>query len=683
MDFDPLAQQQSDRIFQVWIQNLVKHSPEELAGKLASRHCPGTPATASRLSNGAFNICYRVTFKEGLRVVVRFAALGRVIARREKVEDEVAVMEYVAKHTEIPVPKVLGSGNCVVGPYIVMDFIDGNPLSEHLRDPSQETATLNPSIPMSVLKRAYFGMAEVLLELSKPEFPFIGAIRQDELGNWVVQKRPLTFNMNRLAQFSNIPFHVFERRRFNNAAEYFEELASHHLHHFEFQRNDAVTDEADCRKKYIARCLFRKLSREISKEHCNGPFRIFCDDLCPDNVLIGPNLVVTGVVDWEFAYAAPVEYTYAAPWWLLLERPEDWEPDLNQFLVRFMPRFRTFLDALKDCETGKIKRGTLSESQRLSATMERSFETGLFWICLASRHSSMFDEIYWNYIDQTFFGSFTTLEDRLHLLSAEERNRIDIVVREKTKQGIRPSTNLSRVASTGRRTARCKRTTIVNRVPTEALRAKLHARIQIPTRLTGRLALLHRVARNIIRDGQRARLGRVGIAAQTLPDGHDSVQAERVGAAADLRSGRGTGNVTLRRGDSGAVVHDRRAAEALRSELHACIGEAGLGAGRLAGLHRVARDEDGGVEGAVVCVVRVAAEAAPAERRVDSADAVAGLAACAAVDGLAAAITELAAAVAEGAAGAGCASVVGAAESVEGDGLSGEECVLSYGLLVS
>jgi hypothetical protein len=115
--------------------------------------------------------------------LVRFTALGRVIARREKVEDEVAIMEYVAKHTEIPVPKVLGSGNCVVGPYIMMDFIDENPLSEYLRDPSQEIATLSPSISMSVLRRAYFGMAEILLELSRPEFPFTGAIRRDELGN--------------------------------------------------------------------------------------------------------------------------------------------------------------------------------------------------------------------------------------------------------------------------------------------------------------------------------------------------------------------------------------------------------------------------------------------------------------------------------------------------------------------
>ncbi|KAJ5123909.1 phosphotransferase enzyme family protein [Penicillium bovifimosum] len=340
MDFDNLAKEQSDRVYLVWIQNLLRNVPEELAGKLASQHYPGTPVTASRLRNGAFNICYRVTYDNGHRVVVRFTALGRAIARNEKVEDEVSIMNYVAQHTTIPVPKVLGHGKCAVGPYIVMSFIEGDTLSGYLRDPLQETATLSSKISMSVLKRAYFGMAEVLLELSKPEFPYIGAIRKDESGVWTVPKRPLTFNMNRLAQFSNIPHSVFGQQHFSTAADYFEELAQQHFYHLEFQRNDAIADRADCRKKYVARCLFRKLSREVSKAHCSGPFRLYCDDLHPDNVLVDASkLVVSGVVDWEFTYAAPVEFTYAAPWWLLLQRPENWDDDLEQFLARFMPRF--------------------------------------------------------------------------------------------------------------------------------------------------------------------------------------------------------------------------------------------------------------------------------------------------------------------------------------------------------
>ncbi|GFF42389.1 beta-1,3-glucan-binding protein [Aspergillus lentulus] len=139
-------------------------------------------------------------------------------------------------------------------------------------------------------------------------------------------------------------------------------------------------------------------------------------------------------------------------------------------------------------------------------------------------------------------------------------------------------------------------------------------------RYPSRLALLHRVPGNVIRDSQRARLGRVGVAAQTLPDRHNDIQTERAEAATNLQSIRRTSNVTLRRGDRGRVVHYRRAAEALRSELHACVGEAGLGAGGLVGLHRVAGDENGGFQGAVVGVVRVAAEGAPAEGRVDAAE---------------------------------------------------------------
>lgn len=345
-------------------------------------------------------------------------------------------MQYVAQHTAVPVPKVWGSGKCAVGPYIVMDFVEGKPLSLYLREPSREIATLRPDIHMAVWKTAYSGMADILLELSKTEFPFIGAVRPNESDEWTVQKRPFTFNMNRLAQFSNIPLGVFGQQRFASAADYFEELARQHFYHLELQHNDAVIDDADCRKKYIARCLFRKLSRGISKEHCNGPFKLYCDDLRPDNVLVDKErrLAVTGVVDWEFTYAAPVEFTLAAPWWLLLEKPEDWEVDLDQFLTRFMPRFHTFLEVLKDCETRKIQDGSLSQSQRLSVAMEKSLETGLFWICLASRHGSMFDEIYWKFIDPRFYGPFTTIEDRLGLLSAEERAGVDTMVESKMQQ---------------------------------------------------------------------------------------------------------------------------------------------------------------------------------------------------------------------------------------------------------
>lgn len=82
---DSVAVKRSDLIFSFWLQKLRGNCPEGLVGNLASRHCPGTPATARRLKNGAFNVCYRISFTDGSRVIVRLAALGRTVARTEKV----------------------------------------------------------------------------------------------------------------------------------------------------------------------------------------------------------------------------------------------------------------------------------------------------------------------------------------------------------------------------------------------------------------------------------------------------------------------------------------------------------------------------------------------------------------------------------------------------------------------
>ncbi|RJE21676.1 Phosphotransferase enzyme family [Aspergillus sclerotialis] len=141
--------------------------------------------------------------------------------------------------------------------------------------------------------------------------------------------------------------------------------------------------------------------------------------------------IVSGVTDWEYTYAAPAEFIHVAPWWLLLQSPEDWEDDLNQFLRRYTAKLRVFLEALNHCENKLIEQRRLSESQRLAPHMERSMETGLFWVCLAARYSSMFDEIYWTFIDERWYGSFTSLEDRIQRLDKTQQNEIKELVRLK------------------------------------------------------------------------------------------------------------------------------------------------------------------------------------------------------------------------------------------------------------
>lgn len=438
MEFDHMAEKKQEQKATAWLKLWSNRSPEILSMQLATEHRPGKPVSACLWKSGAFNICYRVRYADGPDVIVRFAALGRAILRREKVQNEVATMRYIRHATSITVPEVFGSGICWAGPYIVMSFLEGMPLSRLLMDPSVEgRPVLNPQISDQSLKRAYHEMALVILELSRHEFDAIGALEENEQG-FSIGRRPLTFNMNELMVSANLPEEVFPSHTFKSATEYFEALAMQHLYHLQLQQQDAVSSEEDCRKKFTARCLFLNVMKQLSTKTSQGPFRLYCDDFRPSNVLIDRDgshvLRVSGVIDWEFTYAAPAEFTYVAPWWLLLQSPEDWEGDLNQFLNRYSPKLRAFLEVLNDCESSFIERHLLSESQRLSLRMRHSMETGLFWVCLAARYSSMFDEIYWTFIDQQYYGTFTSLDDRIQLLDPEQQSEMNELVKLKTCQ---------------------------------------------------------------------------------------------------------------------------------------------------------------------------------------------------------------------------------------------------------
>jgi aminoglycoside phosphotransferase (APT) family kinase protein len=438
MYFDHLAEERQDRNFELWLHAFLQREPEQLAMHLAKKHRKGKTLAACLWKNGAFNVCYRVKYEDSTNVIVRFAALGRAVFRQEKTDNEVTVLRYLRQHTQVPVPEVYGSGTCWAGPYIVMAFVEGDLLSNVLKDPLKKEGrpVLNPRISDRALKIAYREMAYLVLELSKPQFSCIGALVQ-EGKDFVVGRRPLTLNMNELITSANLAPTDVPTSTFESAADYFEALAEQHLSHLRNQRNNAVTDEVDCQKKFVARCLFRKIVRNISVEHCHGPYRLYCDDFRPSNILVDvERFCVNAVIDWEFTYVAPAEFAYVAPWWLMLQSPEDWDSDsdLDDFLARYKPRLCLFLDVLRSCEDEKIAEGTLLDSQRLAARMEDSMESGLFWVCLAARYSSMFDNIYWNFLDKMYHGPFGSIEDRIQLLDEEERKELSGIFQVKVEQ---------------------------------------------------------------------------------------------------------------------------------------------------------------------------------------------------------------------------------------------------------
>jgi hypothetical protein len=140
---------------------------------------------------------------------------------------------------------------------------------------------------------------------------------------------------------------------------------------------------------------------------------------------------VIGVIDWEFSYSAPAEFTYSPPWWLLIETPEKWPKGVSDWAKEYEPRLKTFLEVLKKREDTMISDGSLAEDQSLSDRMRESWETGAFWTCYVARKSWAFDIIFWEQINSKLFGDNAGYEERIKLLSQEERDGMEAFVQRK------------------------------------------------------------------------------------------------------------------------------------------------------------------------------------------------------------------------------------------------------------
>ncbi|CAI7646918.1 unnamed protein product [Penicillium glandicola] len=401
---------------------------------------------------GGFNVCFRIMFPFP----------GIIMFPEEKVRNEVGAMQFILNETQkpqripIPMPSISRWGQkkespANLGPFIIMDYVEHKEsICRLLENPGSDLSVrpvLNLDLNMVRLKDLYRKLAKVVLSLSTLTLSKIGSIGLDpeNSSTWKVVNRPLSYSMNEVVQLGTLPRSKIPTSTYNKASSYFDALAELQLSHLISQRNDAVDSEDDCRRKFVARLLFRRLIREQKLRekwllHETGPFPTWCDDFRPENVLVDEAETIVGVVDWEFTYSAPVEFSHAPPWWLLIEKPEYWPRGLGDWCTEYNKRLETFLEAMSDCEDEAIHNGRLMVNQRLSGPMRNSWKSGDFWIMYAARNNFAFDLIYWQKIDQRFFGSTQTFDpdnawkERLHLLTSEEKKYIDECVKLKCEE---------------------------------------------------------------------------------------------------------------------------------------------------------------------------------------------------------------------------------------------------------
>ncbi|KAK4097032.1 hypothetical protein N658DRAFT_500906 [Parathielavia hyrcaniae] len=434
-------------------------------------HRPGTAVRPYAGTMGGYNAIFRVEYTDG-DAVLRTGLAGSVAFGDEKVRNEVATMRYIEKVTSIPVPHIYHWGTAAenplgLGAFIIMDYIPhSQDLSDVLGDPTlgERRQFLDPNVSEEKLERMYRQVAYIVLQLSKLEMPKIGSLRQTG-DSFTVASRPLTQDMNDLVTKAGLPLSILppENATYSTSDEWYAVLADLHVAHLTFQHNNAIDSPDDCRDKFVARHLFRQQVRRGKLLAPTTPpgkrwakkeaFYLYVDDFRPYNILIDADLNVVGVIDWEWAYFAPASFSQAAPWWLLLGQPVSCPGTILDFRDRFAGALDVFLRALRAVEDAarsneeeegqegwsldqhigalNLDPGTI----RLSDCMRRSWENGDFWAIYAARRCYGFEPVFWEFLDERFFGENAAggWEGRAHLLSEKGKRRMEVFVERKVE----------------------------------------------------------------------------------------------------------------------------------------------------------------------------------------------------------------------------------------------------------
>ncbi|KAG9772804.1 hypothetical protein KCU88_g6020, partial [Aureobasidium melanogenum] len=223
--FDEVAETDGDEECRAWLARVLDSKSDLVNFVGRCRQGVGVGTYAGFLK-GSFNFSCRINFSDGQDVIIRFPKPGHTAFREEKVMNEVRIMDYLRQNTTLPIPHVHSWGLTrespqQLGPFIIMDFIDGTLLSTILKQPNRPDLVLNPDIDNALLDKVYHQIAGYILQLSQLTFSQIGAISKDHNSNiWSVAARPLTYNMNELATVAGYPNDQFSTQPFNRTSDY-------------------------------------------------------------------------------------------------------------------------------------------------------------------------------------------------------------------------------------------------------------------------------------------------------------------------------------------------------------------------------------------------------------------------------------------------------------------------------
>ena len=410
---DEIAEAKGDQEWEVWLKKVF--AALDTIGFFVAQRRQGEASGIPNVYRGSFNFCVRVTFKdEGPDAIIRFPQAGHSAFREEKVAQEVATIRILQERTTIPLPRLISWGSTAespdqLGPFIISDFVPGIHLSQILRDPTEPNDKkdyLDPCVDEKKLNIIYDQLADYTLQMFKLNFHLIGAISNSKTLDECSFKRPLTYSMNELVTCAGYPDHELPTTPFESVKDYLNSLTHEHIVHLQTQRN-AAHNPSRAEELYVARRLISKLTTKFCLND-SGPFKLFCDDLRPQNMLVDPDtLQITAILDLEFTNAMPAQFSCDPPWWLLLVGPDMWLQrgrTMEAFISAYEPRMRQFVRALEKAEAVSEPKEIQLGEKPLSCLMRESWETGMLWFNYAMRKPFDVDDLFNTFLNASGAG---------------------------------------------------------------------------------------------------------------------------------------------------------------------------------------------------------------------------------------------------------------------------------------
>ncbi|CAI6339671.1 unnamed protein product [Periconia digitata] len=300
-----------------------------------------------RRSEGSFNMAAHMgLFRNGKveEYVIRIPAHGTEALwtgiDSHLLEAQVGLMKQIELNCwSVPVPKIFGHSssldNCLGAPYILMEKLSGYRASEiWFDDTDYDDRWLDADCPSEEThrKRVNFldSLARAMVDLQELEFDMIGL-------PWIPTPYYLSEAPNASSQdvttgptyhwpYKDDVHKVVERGPFESTQAYIKAALDAHLNREELSKHPDLSTSMQVQN----RLAVRKILDMVFSAPAFNPsakletFTICHTDLDLQNILVDENGCVTGIVDWDGAFAAPrCIGTAAVPRFL----QQDWFPD--------------------------------------------------------------------------------------------------------------------------------------------------------------------------------------------------------------------------------------------------------------------------------------------------------------------------------------------------------------------